>query len=54
MLASLSEPLRDAMLRDQLSRSEQFTQGLERIIQAWQVGYLRVTDRWLTGVLRSW
>ncbi|HEX8701371.1 MAG TPA: TraB/GumN family protein [Myxococcaceae bacterium] len=38
MLASLPEPLQDAMLRDQLSRSEQLTQGLERITQAWKAG----------------
>jgi uncharacterized protein YbaP (TraB family) len=38
MLAGLPEPLQDAMLRDQLSRSEQFTQGLERIIAAWKAG----------------
>lgn len=38
MLSSLPEPLQDAMLRDQLGRSEQFTQGLERITQAWQAG----------------
>lgn len=38
MLSSLPEPLQDAMLRDQLGRSEQFTQGLERITQAWQTG----------------
>jgi uncharacterized protein YbaP (TraB family) len=38
MLAGLPEPLQDAMLREQLSRSEQFTQGLERIIAAWKAG----------------
>jgi uncharacterized protein YbaP (TraB family) len=38
MLAGLPESLQDAMLKDQLSRSEQFTQGLEQIIQAWKVG----------------
>jgi hypothetical protein len=38
MLASLPEPLQDAMLRDQLSRSEQFTQGLERLTEAWRAG----------------
>ena len=38
MLASLPEPLQDAMLRDQLSRSEHFTQGLEQITEAWKAG----------------
>jgi uncharacterized protein YbaP (TraB family) len=38
MLSSLPEPLQDAMLRDQLRRSEQFTRGLEQITQAWKAG----------------
>jgi hypothetical protein len=38
MLAGLPEPLQDTMLRDQLSRSEQLTQGLEQIISAWKAG----------------
>jgi uncharacterized protein YbaP (TraB family) len=38
MLANLPEPQQDAMLRDQLSRSEHFTQGLEQITEAWKAG----------------
>lgn len=38
LLAELPEPLQDAMLHDQLRRSEHFTQGLERITAAWAAG----------------
>lgn len=38
LLADLPEPLQDAMLREQLHRSEEPSGGLERLTQAWQAG----------------